>query len=58
MKRLWFFTLCLVFVLVACGQKTPTVSSPYDYNPKVPFDTKIFSQTEQSGVTVPCSLGR
>jgi len=50
MPRFWFFAFCLLFVLSACGQKAP--ASPFDYNAKVPFDTKIISQTEQSGVTV------
>jgi len=30
----------------------PTPASPFDYNAKVPFDTKIISQSEQSGVTI------
>ncbi len=30
----------------------PTPASPFDYNAKVPFDTKIISQTEQEGATV------
>ena len=50
MKRFWFFTLSLLFVLAACGQKAP--ASPFDYNAKVPFDTKVISQTEQDGVIV------
>ena len=60
MKRFWFFTLSLMFVLAACAPQpsaaptataVPTPASPFDYNAKVPFDTKIISQTEQSGVT-------
>ncbi len=67
MKRYWFFTLSLVFVLAACTPQSiavpptptavpptavPTPASPFDYNAKVPFDTKIISQSEQNGVTV------
>jgi fermentation-respiration switch protein FrsA (DUF1100 family) len=52
MKRFSFFTFCLLFVVTACGQKAPALPNPFDYNPKVPFDTKIISQSEQDGVTV------
>jgi predicted small lipoprotein YifL len=44
MKRFWFFTLGLLFVLAACGQKAP--ASPFDYNAKVPFDTKIIFRNQ------------
>jgi uncharacterized protein len=50
MKRYWLFALILLSVLSACGQKAP--ASPFDYNSKVPFDTKIISQSEQDGVTI------
>lgn len=70
MKRFWFFTICLLFVLAACAPQppadptataiaptavptaVPTPASPFDYDPSVPFDTKIISQTEQNGAIV------
>jgi len=73
MKRFWFFTLGLLFILAACTPQpsaapaativpptdtakpptaAPTPASSFNYDPSVPFDTRIISQTEQSGVTV------
>jgi dienelactone hydrolase len=67
MKHSLFFALCLAMLLPACAPKptvvpteaasptptaVPTPASPFNYDPSVPFDTKIISQTEQQGVTV------
>ena len=55
MKRFWFIALSLVFVLAACAPKSTAVPAPvssFNYDAAVPFDTKIISQSEQSGVTV------